>query len=206
MSAAIDEQHLPLRAIAPGLILILVVDILTVSGIWPLTGWSNLLLSGTLIGLPWATLIVLRKPIQCLGYNRNNSLRAVGWGIVAGGFWRLLSLLFNLWWLRFGDQNLLWVPQILAALIWIPWVEETFFRGYLGRTLAGKIGVWPGIMLQATLFTLQPVHWNQGWGALLSVLGFGVLAGFLQQRWNSIWPAWGAHAFANLLPLLVYFA
>ena len=206
MNDEFSSRSLSLRAVTPGLIVIFLVDLLTVSGLWPGLGWHNLLLTLVLVSLPWITLVVLGKPVQSLGFCRREFLRSIGWGVVAGGFWRLLSILFNLWWVDLGELGLMGIPQLVSALIWIPLVEETFFRGYLGRALSGSIGSWPGILLQAGLFTLQPAHWNQGGLALLSVLGFGVLAGWLAQRWNSLWPAWGAHAFANLLPRLVYFA
>lgn len=201
-----EDDRLSLRAVAPGFILILLVDILTVSGIWPKLGWINNLLSLTLVCLPWATLIVLRKPIESLGYQQKDFLRILGWGVVAGGLWRLVSIVFNLWWVDLGALNLAWISRFLGAIVWIPLVEETFFRGYLGRAFSKGIGVWPGILLQALLFTLQPVHWNQGGIALLSIIGFGLLAGWLQQHWDSIWSSWGAHAFANLLPLLILYA
>lgn len=206
MSKIEGGSQLSLKAVAPGLLLILVVDGLSIGGLWPQQGWINLLLSITLLSLPWVTLIVLRKPIDSLGYQRADFLRIFGWGIVAGGMWRLLSILFNMWWANLGVSDVVWVPQIFGALIWIPLIEETFFRGYLLRPITNAIGIWPGIIIQALLFTLQPVHWNQGGIALISVFGFGVLAGWLQQRWGSIWPSWGAHAFANLLPMLIFFA
>ena len=201
-----EADQLSLRAVAPGLILILLVDILTLCGFWPQQGWINHLLSLTLLSLPWVTLIVLRKPVRCLGYQRKDFLRIFGWGIVAGGFWRLLSIIFNLWWVNLGGLDVAWISRIVGALIWIPLIEETFFRGYLLRPLMTGIGVWPGILFQALFFTIQPVHWNQGGLALLSIFGFGLLAGWLQQHWDSIWPSWGAHAFANLLPMIVLFA
>lgn len=202
--ASVDR--FPLRAIMPGLIMIALVDGMTVVGLWPSGGWINHALPLILVSVPWATAFILRLPVRSFGYHRRQFLRVLGWGIVAGGYWRLASLLFNLWMLKPGPSLPGFVPPVISALIWIPLVEETFFRGYLGRALSGSIGVWPGIILQAILFTFQPVHWGQGGVALVSILVFGVLAGWLQERWDSIWPAWGAHAFANLLPLFFVFA
>jgi membrane protease YdiL (CAAX protease family) len=51
------------------------------------------------------------------------------------------------------------------------------------------------------------VHWAQGWLHLVSIFGFGLLAGWLVVKRGSVWSAWGAHAFANLLPsIIVQFA
>jgi membrane protease YdiL (CAAX protease family) len=123
--------------------------------------------------------------------------------MVAGGVWRLLSMLINLWWVQLGSNPAVGISQLFGALIWIPLVEETFFRGYLGRALSASLGMWPAILIQALLFTLQPVHWQQGHFALISIFGFGFLAGWLERRFNSIWAPWGAHAFANLLAILL---
>jgi membrane protease YdiL (CAAX protease family) len=81
------------------------------------------------------------------------------------------------------------------------WIEETFFRGYLGRGLAGQWGFWPSLLIQSMLFAFHPVHWAQGWPHWISIFGFGCLAGWLVERRQSIWSAWGAHAFANLIPV-----
>jgi membrane protease YdiL (CAAX protease family) len=199
------ERHcLSLRAVLPGLLLILIVDLITISGFWPNLGWVNSGLFLFMACVPWATLLILRKPIACLGYSRAQLLRSFGWGMVVGGIWRVFSLSFNLWWTNLGDRPIQWAP-LIGALIWVPLVEETFFRGYLGRALSGKFRPWPGILIQAALFTLHPVHWSQGALSLMSVLGFGVIAGWLQLRFNNIWSAWGAHAFANVLPHLLNF-
>ncbi len=57
--------------------------------------------------------------------------------------------------------------------------------------------------MQAGLFALYPVHWNQGWLAIISILGFGILSGWLVERTGSVWIGWGAHGFANMLPSLL---
>lgn len=210
MDVVTDPQgsidRFPLRAVVPGLFLITIVDGLTVIGLWPSAGWINLSLPIVLACIPWVTALILRFPIRSLGYNRRQFVRVFGWGIVAGGYWRLASLLFNLWAIDLGPSISGFFTSLIGALIWIPLVEETFFRGYLGRSLSGSIGVWPGIIVQAVLFTFQPVHWYQGGVAMVSIMVFGILAGWLHERWDSLWPAWGAHAFANLLPLLLIFA
>jgi membrane protease YdiL (CAAX protease family) len=66
--------------------------------------------------------------------------------------------------------------------------------------LTTRVGRWKAIISQAVLFSLHPGHWAQGWPHLASILGFGLLAGWLVERRGSIWAAWGAHGFANVLP------
>ena len=129
---------LPLWAILPGLIFILVVDLLTVMG-W--LGFAQVFLqtwSLVLAVIPWVTLIVVRGSPSMFGYTRGRGLSDYGWGMVAGGIWRGLSMAFNLWsgWTRIGWGFLGWI----GALVFIPLVEETFFRGYLGRAFRLRVG------------------------------------------------------------------
>lgn len=191
---------LPFAAVVPGLIYIVVLDVVTIAGLGDFV--KPLVLPWSLIVafIPWVTLLVFRRPISAFGFTRRLALYSLVWGVFMGAVWRGLSLGFNTWvqgeWTRLGWGIVTW----LAAIILIPIVEETFFRGYLSRALVKKIGTWPGILVQALLFTLHPGHWIQGWPHLLSIFAFGLLAGWLIDRYGSIWAPIGAHAFANVLP------
>jgi membrane protease YdiL (CAAX protease family) len=114
--------------------------------------------------------------------------------MLAGAIWRGLSMALSLAWL---DGS---VIGLMGGFVWVPLVEETFFRGYLGRTLSARLGTWRGIILQAVLFAMLPEHWAQGWPALAGIFAFGVLAGWLVETRRTLWIGWGAHAFANVLP------
>jgi len=193
-------EPLTLAAVLPGLLLILLVDLATVLKLRHVFGpyfnaW-NLLITI----LPWVTLILFRKSPAKYGYRRQRALAGFGWGMVAGGVWRGLSLGFNSLfqggWSQIGGNVHAW----FGAVIWIPFVEETFFRGYIGAPLVKQFGRWPGILVQALIFSLHPGHWSQGWPHLASIFAFGILAGWLFERYQSIWPSWGAHAFGNVLP------
>ena len=197
-------EQLTLRGVLPGLLLVLLVDVLAIIGQWPVDLLWNSAYAIILVLLPFITLGVLRLPIASLGYEHRDLIRSFGWGMVVGGIWRVISLLLNLWWVEPGWMPAIGIGRLLGALVWVPFVEETFFRGYLGRALSSALGIWPGILIQAVLFALQPVHWQQGYLALVSIFGFGVLAGWLQHRFKNIWAPWGAHAFANLLALLLF--
>jgi membrane protease YdiL (CAAX protease family) len=200
-----EERGLPLWVVFPGLLYIFVIDVLTVVGIptvlRPIVQpWSLVLAL-----IPWVTLVVLRWRPSTFGFRRRRALADFGWGILAGAIWRAASLGFN--YLYEGNVTELgWgLGSWILALVWIPLVEETFFRGYLGRSFSAHIGRWPGIIIQAILFSLHPGHWTQGWPHLASIFIFGILAGWLVERRGSIWPAWGAHAFANILPQIMRF-
>lgn len=195
-------EPLPMRAVLPGLVFVVVLDLATVAGWLPRCGVLAVAWPWVLAALPWITLVVLRASPETLGYTRRRAVLDYGWGLVAGGVWRGLSLALNLA-VASGADVLGWPGTLWAGLMWVPLVEETFFRGYLGRALVRRLGPFVGIVVQAVLFTLTPVHWAQGGLHLISILAFGLLAGWLTKARRSLWSAWGAHGFANVLPLLL---
>lgn len=194
------SSHLPLKAIAPGLVVIAAMNILAVTGKWPQDPLWSMVSTIMLWVIPWATLIVLRRSPAVFAYRSEGAGSNYAWGVLAGAIWRGLSMLLNYRIIYAGSVPLEGVGMLFFGLIWVPFIEETFFRGYIGKTLNANIGPAKGILLQAVLFTFQPVHWVQGWPALISVFVFGIAAGWLVERWDSIWAGWGAHGFANVLP------
>jgi membrane protease YdiL (CAAX protease family) len=188
------------RHFTPGLIYILVIDFFAITGLWERVDWLRSIWFLPLIGLPWLSVLASPGRLKLMGFHRQRWLVRMGWGVVAGGIWRIISLVLNFV-LASSESNLLGWGEIVAAVAIVPGIEETFFRGYIGRGLSRQIGMWPGIFIQAALFSLHPIHWSQGSIHLASIFGFGLLAGWMVERTRSIWPAWGAHAFANLLPL-----
>lgn len=196
----VKNTPLPLWAVLPGLVYIVVIDLLMVTGMIGFVPWLVQTWSLVLLVLPWVTLLVLRQSPSALGYTLDRMLAEFGWGMVAGGVWRGLSMGFNLWW-QGGWTNIGWgVGYWLGGVVLVPLVEETFFRGYLGRALAPRVGRWPAIIIQAVLFSLHPGHWAQGYLHLVSIFIFGLMTGWLVEKRGSIWAAWGAHGFANVLP------
>jgi membrane protease YdiL (CAAX protease family) len=203
--SAVDDNglpSLPVAAVVPGVFFILVVDFVTISGTDRFAPYLRSWV-WVIAVLPWLTLLLFRRTPIVYGYRRKRALAMLGWGMLAGAVWRGLSLAFNAWiendWTQIG-----WNGTLLFGLVfWIPFLEETFFRGYIGGSLLAKFGRWPGIVTQALLFSFHPGHWSQGWLDIVSIFAFGILSGWLYARFRSIWAPWGAHAFANLLPLLL---
>jgi membrane protease YdiL (CAAX protease family) len=154
--------------------------------------------------IPWITLLVLRVSPALLGFTRKGALAMFGWGMLAGAVWRGISLGINTLWVvgatRLSNGAAAWVTGVAL----VPTIEEIFFRGYLGRTLVSSLGRFWGIVLQAILFSLHPGHWVQGWPHLISIFGFGLLAGWLVSTRGGLWSALGAHAFANALPAMLH--
>lgn len=189
-----------MKLVLPGLIAMMAIDLLAVFGRWRVIPGGDVVHTLILLATPWLALLIAGRPPTAFGYHRHRMLLNLGWGAVAGGGWRLASLLINIIALGSSLQvDRLWMW--CSALLWVPFLEETFFRGYLGRNLAAHLGTWPGIIIQAAVFTFQPYHLGQGWPGIAGVFGFGLLAGWLMHRRGSIWAAWGAHAFANALVL-----
>ncbi len=192
-----------MAAAVPGLIFILIVDIVTVFDVGRCFEAYFRAWSWVVAVLPWIALILFRKTPAVYGYTRRRALAIFGWGMLAGAAWRGLSLGFNTWvqndWTRIGSTGVL----LFGLVVWIPFLEETFFRAYIGGSMQGKFGRWPGILTQAALFSFHPGHWRQGWLDIVSIFAFGILSGWLYDRFQSIWAPWGAHAFANLLPVLL---
>jgi membrane protease YdiL (CAAX protease family) len=198
-------EALPLRAVIPGLILVLAVDLAAVTGLSRLAGPALAVWNLVAALTPWATILVLRRSPSALGYVRRRAIAEYGWGMLAGAVWRGASMALGAAWLRVGEAPLPSLGAVVAGLVWVPLVEETFFRGYLGSALSARLGKPAGITIQAVLFTLQPGHWAQGWPALAGIFAFGLLAGWLVEARRTIWIGWGAHGFANVLPSLLAF-
>ncbi len=196
-----EPAGLPFAAILPALLVSLALAGIGVSGAGlPASRWVSL---SPLVfaSLPWATLIILREPVASLGYSGERALARFGWGMLAGALWRAASLALNAAWEARLDRLGAGPADWLTALVWVPFVEETYYRGFLGLGLRPRCGRLGAVVIQAVLFTLHPLHWTQGPPHIVGIFAFGLLAGALVVRTGSIWPAWGAHALANAIPL-----
>lgn len=192
-----------LKLVIPGVVLIFSLEILVLVGVLRYTAQFQLFLTILMVVLPWAAFLGSRQGLNSLGFSRDRFFLHLGWGMVAGGVWRIGSILLNLWALELGGRILSSI-SILTAILWVPFVEETFFRAYIGRSITNSWGKVAGILIQAILFTLLPSHIDQGIWSSISILAFGLLAGWLIETRRSIWAPWGAHSFANLLPMLAW--
>jgi membrane protease YdiL (CAAX protease family) len=197
-----DEAVIPINFVLPGILLVLIVELMVLVGVLAETPGVHLSLIALMLILPWTALLLTRRSVGALGFDRGRWLLHLGWGMVVGGIWRVGSVLLNLWAFQLNGLGFT-LGDLVIAILWVPFVEETFFRAYIGRSTSRFWGVLPGILLQALLFSLMPSHVSQGLSALVGIFTFGVLAGWIMHVRNSLWAALGAHAFANLLPLLV---
>lgn len=74
-----------------------------------------------------------------------------------------------------------------------PLIEEIFFRGFLLRTLANRIGNTFGSIITALIFALLHFPWQ----SIIPVFILGLIINSLVIKTKSIWPAIGFHIFNN---------
>jgi membrane protease YdiL (CAAX protease family) len=90
-----------------------------------------------------------------------------------------------------------YVVNGLAICLWVPFVEETTYRG-LGYSLLVRFGQWPAIVSVGVLFGLS--H-----GLIVSlpvIAGFGCVLAYVRARTDSAYPGMILHATFNLIALL----
>ena len=86
----------------------------------------------------------------------------------------------------------------LALGVWVPFVEEVFFRGFLFAGLAARYGLYVGVTASAALFAL--VHFSVA--TIIPIFVTGVLFALVYHITRSIWIPMAAHSAQNLLALL----
>ncbi|MBC7223244.1 MAG: CPBP family intramembrane metalloprotease [Anaerolineae bacterium] len=164
--------------------------------------------SACFLALPLADVAASRGSPSALGYRRAGWWRWYLWGALAGAVWRLLDILLvlPLWgpqrWPGLGPL-VAWGAWLWNALVMVPLLEETFFRGYLQEGLGHFVPPWAAIVTQAALFASHPWHLTQGWVHWPSIFLFGLATGWLRWRTGSLAGPWGAHGMANILPELL---
>ena len=158
-----------------------------------------------LVAVPLVYLLLTRQPLSVLGYRRERAFGLYMRGVAAGVLWRALGMLGSYygWWDFLLGSALASGRWWFHVLVTVPFLEETFFRGYLQAGLERRLGPWLAILLQALLFALHPAHVAQGATAFPAIFTFGLLAGVLYWRTRSIWIVYGAHGVANLLPEVI---
>jgi membrane protease YdiL (CAAX protease family) len=91
-----------------------------------------------------------------------------------------------------------YVVNGLVICLWVPFVEETTYRG-LGYSLLVPYGQWPAIVSVGVLFGL-----SHGLIVSLPVLAtFGCVLAYIRARTDSVYPGMLLHATFNLIALVV---
>ena len=84
----------------------------------------------------------------------------------------------------------------MIIIVVAPLFEEIFFRGFLYRILRGRMGLWPALVINGSLF--GAVHLTSGGPlavALIAPLGF--LLCLVYERSGSLYPCIALHALNN---------
>ena len=89
--------------------------------------------------------------------------------------------------------------NLFAIVVWVPFVEELFFRGFLLTSWIPKYGHAKSILLVSLLFMF--VHSHPG--LYFPVFTSSLLISYLFIKTKSLWPAFLSHAALNLLVVIV---
>jgi membrane protease YdiL (CAAX protease family) len=139
-----------------------------------------------------------------LGFRKfEPKVMGLGCGLVIGSY--VIILMHNLLLVRLGidtqGETILRLIQMLESPGWFflvgvvfaPFVEEIFFRGFLFQGFRQKYGWTSAMLVSSTIFAaahLDPV-------ALIPTFVLGLVLAYLFQRSNSLWPGIILHFLIN---------
>jgi membrane protease YdiL (CAAX protease family) len=139
------------------------------------------------------------------GFRRARIGPAAGWSAVAIASYIALALIYTAILqpdsgdpIDTGERYGTMVGSIFIIVVVAPVCEEIFFRGFLYRIMRGRIGLWPALVINGSLF--GSVHLAGGGPlavALIAPLGF--LLCLVYERSGSLYPCIALHALNNSL-------
>lgn len=175
------------------------------------------LYQGVLVWLVYGHLRRNRIPeSQALAMGHGVKLFDMVWGLV--GYCLLLppvwlTMLFTEGFFRFMDWDLELQPMVrsvrgeasvaqnLAVLVLIgfvgPFLEEVIFRGVLFPVLVRKAGVWPGLLVQAALFSVIHLHAPSAPALFVLAVVLGLQYLYTRRLMTCVW----THALFNCMTL-----
>ena len=87
----------------------------------------------------------------------------------------------------------------LIIVVWGPFAEEVFFRGFLLAAFIAPFGRRNAIIISSAIFALAHVDP----GTMMPIFVTGALLSWVYLRTRSLWPSVAAHALQNFLALAV---
>lgn len=87
----------------------------------------------------------------------------------------------------------------LIIVVWGPFAEEVFFRGFLLAGLIPAFGLTWAAIISSAIFAAA----HMSLGSLIPIFVTGLLLAWLYMKTRSIWPPITAHAIQNLIALSV---
>ncbi len=97
----------------------------------------------------------------------------------------------------FGE-GMLRVLTIVVVAVLIPFVEETFFRGFLFAGLAARFGVLTGLIVSAAVFSVAHADVK----VFIPIFVAGLLFGWAYHKTKTLWVPIAAHACQNLAAVM----
>ena len=97
-----------------------------------------------------------------------------------------------------SGEGMVLVLTALALGLWVPFVEEVFFRGFLFAGIAARYGLYVGVTASAFLFAI--VHFSLA--TIIPIFVTGILFGLVYHVTRSIWIPVAAHSAQNILALV----
>ena len=89
--------------------------------------------------------------------------------------------------------------NLFSIVIWVPIIEEIFFRGFLLKEIASRIGVPASILITSLIFSA--LHGETG--LMVPVFLNSIVISFVYIRFGSLFPIVMIHAIQNLIVALV---
>ena len=96
-------------------------------------------------------------------------------------------------------QGLTRSMNMLVLVLWGPFAEEVFFRGFLLAALVAPLGAIRAAAVSSALFAAG----HFALGAMIPVFVSGMLLSWLYLKTRSIWPPITAHAAQNLIAVSI---
>ena len=97
-----------------------------------------------------------------------------------------------------GD-GLMVIVNLVAIVVWVPVVEEIFFRGFVLRTMLERHSIYVAIPVSSLLFALLHGHL----GLIVPVLLSSIVISILYTHTRSLLPPILAHSTQNLVVSVV---
>jgi membrane protease YdiL (CAAX protease family) len=146
----------------------------------------------------------IRKPKAWhFGFRRPRVGPAVGWSLIAILAYIAITVLYTLILqpesgdpIETGDRYGTLIGSCVIIIIVAPLCEEFFFRGFLYRILRGRLGLWPAVVINGSLF--GAVHLTSGGPLAVAVIApLGFLLCLVYERSGSLYPCIALHALNN---------
>ncbi|HKW18396.1 MAG TPA: type II CAAX endopeptidase family protein [Terriglobales bacterium] len=122
--------------------------------------------------------------------------------LVLQGVERLLPLPKKSPFDQFFDKPLDAYAFAFLAIVFAPFMEELFFRGFLYPVLARRLGVALGVVLTAMTFAFIHVFEYKAWGPVLIIFIVGVVLTAVRAKLKSVGASFIVHSIYNGIPII----